>query len=111
MLANSTKIRIFLYKIGPFDHSSFFPSIYYSSPVRMASNSEVGKVVLTRPEQWDNYLFVVKTMAGEAWDDMDPNLDVEPSLPSKPIVPKIQEASVVATPAKTVLKDLSLAEQ
>ena len=77
----------------------------------MASNSEVGKVVLSRPEHWDNYLFVVKTMAGEAWDDIDPNLDVEPSLLSKPIVPKIQEASVVATPVKTVLKDLSLAEQ
>ena len=41
---------------------------------------------------------------------MDPNLDVEPSLLSKPIVPKIQEASL-ATPAKTVLKDLSLSEQ
>ena len=41
---------------------------------------------------------------------MDPNLDVEPSLLPKPLVLQVKEASL-DTPTKTVLKDLSPAEQ
>jgi hypothetical protein len=77
-------------------------------PEIMASTT-TKTVILDQPSDWEPWLFVVRTIAdgGDTWEYLNPDLDTEPIVPNRPIMPTPQEVN----PAKTSLLTLDPAEK
>jgi hypothetical protein len=66
-------------------------------------------VILDKPSDWEPWLFVIKTIAngGDTWRYMDPDLEVEPTIPIRPEMPTPKDVN----PDKTTLVSLSIEEK
>jgi len=66
-------------------------------------------VILDQPSHWEPWLFVIKTIAngGDTWKYLDPDLNTEPIVPTRPEMPKPKDVN----PVKTTLLELDAAEK
>jgi hypothetical protein len=66
-------------------------------------------VILDQPSHWEPWLFVVKTIAdgGDTWKYINPDLNTEPVIPTRPEKPTTQSIN----PDKTSLLELDTAEK
>ena len=66
-------------------------------------------VILDQPSHWESWLFVVKTIAdgGDTWKYLDPDLETEPVVPNRPVMPTPKDVN----PTKTSILALDAAEK
>src|SRR5438067_8113837 len=66
-------------------------------------------VILDQPSHWQSWLFVMKTIAdgGDVWKYIDPDLELEPAVPSRPEKPSPKDVN----PAKTTLLTMDAVER
>jgi hypothetical protein len=66
-------------------------------------------IILDLPSDWESWIFVVKTIAngGDVWKYINPDLGIEPIVPSRPEMPTPSGIN----PTKTTLPELDLAEK
>jgi len=66
-------------------------------------------VILDQPSHWEPWLFVIKTIAdgGDTWKYINPDLDTEPVIPSRPEKPTPRSIN----PAKNSLLELDAIEK
>ena len=73
------------------------------------ASSTTKTVVLDQPSDWEPWLFVVKTIAdgGDSWPYIDPDLQIEPAVPTRPEMPK----PTAVNPAKNTILELNAPEK
>jgi hypothetical protein len=66
-------------------------------------------IFLNQPSHWEPWLFVIKTIAdgSNAWKYLNPELDVEPVVPTRPEMPTAMDVN----PEKTSILALTVAEK
>ena len=75
----------------------------------MAAATTTKAVILDQPSHWIPWLFVIKTIAdgGDTWRYINPGLNTEPVVPSRPEKPTPQSVN----PTKTSLLELDATEK